>query len=199
MPEPPVTRLSQLPPVSILIPLSGKDFEAYDNYVSFCRQDYPDYQLVFGVNHPEDSSIPVIRQLMIDFPEKDIALVIDPGTIGENPKVNNLQNMLGKARHEVLVLVDSDIRVDADYLATVVSELADERIGMVTCLYRAGKAPNLAAKIEAVRHHDGICPGRAGGVAAGRRFLCSGSNHCHDQERPGGHRRIPGGCRLSGG
>jgi ceramide glucosyltransferase len=148
--RPRVSRPSQLPPVSILIPLSGKDSEAYHNYVSFCRQDYPDYQIVFGVNHADDSSIPVIRKLIADCPTNDIALVIDPGVIGQNPKVNNLNNMLKEAKHELLVLVDSDIRVDAAYLATVVSELAEAPVGLVTCLYRAGKAPNMAARIEAV-------------------------------------------------
>ena len=157
--RPPVKRLSQFPPVSILIPLSGKDFEAYENYASFCRQDYPDFQIVFGVNGEDDSSIPVIRQLIADFPEKDITLVIDPGAIGTNPKVNNLQNMLGKARHQVLVLVDSDIRVGAGYLKAIVSELVGERIGMITCLYRAGKAPGLAAKIEAVGITTEFAPG----------------------------------------
>lgn len=157
--RPSANRPPRLPPVSILIPLSGKDFEAYDNYVSFCRQDYPEYQLVFGVNHADDSSIPVIRQLMADFPENEITLVVDSGAIGNNPKVNNLQNMLGKARHEVLVLVDSDIRVKREYLTTVVSELAEEGIGLVTCLYRAGKASNLAAKIEAIGITAEFAPG----------------------------------------
>ncbi len=157
--RPPADRPPRLPPVSILIPLSGKDFEAYDNYVSFCRQDYPEYQLVFGVNHAEDSSIPVIRRLMADFPENEITLVVDSGTIGSNPKVNNLQNMLTKARHEVLVLVDSDIRVNRDYLTAVVSELATDETGLVTCLYRAGKASNLAAKIEALGITAEFAPG----------------------------------------
>ena len=157
--RPPVNKLTPLPPVSILIPLSGKDFEAYENYVSFCRQDYPDCQIVFGVNGENDSSIPVIRKLMTEYPDTDIALVIDATVIGENPKVNNLNNMLGKAKHEVLVLVDSDIRVEPQYLAGIVSELADERTGMVTCLYRAGKAPNFAAKLEAIGITGEFAPG----------------------------------------
>ena len=152
-------RRSPLPPVSIMIPLYGKDFEAYENYVSFCRQDYSDYQIVFGVNNQRDSSIPVIRKLIADFPDKDITLVIDAGVIGQNPKVNNLNNMLKMAKHDVLVLVDSDIRVAADYLARVVSELANERVGLVTCLYRAGKAPNFAAKLEAVGITGEFAPG----------------------------------------
>jgi ceramide glucosyltransferase len=154
-----VTTGSPVPPASIMIPLCGKDFEAYENYASFCLQDYSDYQIVFGVNDHADSSIPVIRRLMADFPQKDITLVIETGTIGENPKVNNLHNMLGKAKHEVIVLVDSDIRVRADYLTSVVSELADDRVGLVTCLYRAGEAPNLAAKLEAVGITAEFAPG----------------------------------------
>ncbi len=157
--RPPVTRSAPLPPASIMIPLYGKDFEAYENYVSFCRQNYPDYQIIFGVQSEQDSSIPVVRKLVAGFPATDIALVIDAGVIGENPKVNNLNNMLKVAKHEVIVLVDSDIRVTADYLATVVSELADERVGLVTCLYRAGRAPNLAAKLEAVGITGEFAPG----------------------------------------
>ncbi len=157
--RPPVSKLAQFPPASIMIPLCGKDFEAYENYVSFCLQNYPDYQIIFGVQNEDDSSIPVIRRLIADFPEKDITLVIDAGVIGENPKVSNLNNMLKAAKHEVIVLVDSDIRVEADYLASVVAELAEERVGLVTCLYRAGKAPNLAAKLEAIGITGEFAPG----------------------------------------
>ena len=157
--RPAVTKRSQAPPASIMIPVYGKDFEAYENYVSFCLQDYSDYQIVFGVNNRMDSSIPVIRRLMADFPHQDITLVIDGGAIGENPKVNNLHNMLKKAKHEVIVLVDSDIRVRADYLGSIVSELAEERVGLVTCLYRAGEAPNFAARLEALGITGEFAPG----------------------------------------
>jgi ceramide glucosyltransferase len=150
---------SSLPPATIMIPLCGKDFEAYENYASFCLLDYPDYQIVFGVTDSEDSSIPVIRKLKDEFPDRDIVLVIDDGAIGENPKVNNLNNMLGKARHEVIILVDSDVRVEADYLRCIVSELGDEGVAAVTCLYRAGKAPNRAAKFEAVGITGEFAPG----------------------------------------
>jgi ceramide glucosyltransferase len=142
-----------------MIPLCGKDFEAYENYASFCRQDYPNYQIVFGVNTEGDSSIPIIRKLKSDFPDKDIDLVIDGRAIGENPKVNNLNNMYRKAKHDVIVLVDSDVRVEADYLLSVISELMKEQAGLVTCLYRAGEAPNLAAKIEAVGITGEFAPG----------------------------------------
>jgi ceramide glucosyltransferase len=157
--RPVISNRPEVPPASIMIPLCGKDFGAYENYVSFCLQDYSDYQIVFGVKDQADSSIPAIHRLMADFPQKDITLVISESSIGENPKVNNLHNMLKRARHEVIVLVDSDIRVKTDYLASIVPELADERVGLVTCLYRAGEAPNLAAKLEALGITGEFAPG----------------------------------------
>ncbi len=157
--QPSVDKRFQGPPVSIMIPLCGKDFEAYENYVSFCLQDYSDYQIVFGVSDETDSSIPVIRRLMANFSRKDITLVSDAAAIGENPKVNNLHNMLKKAKHELIVLVDSDIRVQADYLASIVPEFTDERVGLVTCLYRAGAAPDFASKIEAMGITAEFAPG----------------------------------------
>jgi ceramide glucosyltransferase len=142
-----------------MIPLCGKDFEAYQNYASFCLQDYPDYQIVFGVNSEDDSSIPVIQELIHDFPDKHIDLVIDGSAIGENPKVNNLNNMVRMAKHEVIVLVDSDVRVEASYLTKIVTELTEDGVSLVTCLYRAGEAPNLAAKLEAVGITGEFAPG----------------------------------------
>src|SRR3989304_1988192 len=125
------------PPVSVLVPLCGEDAEAYDNFSSLCSQEYPDYQIVFGVRDSLDPVIKVIRQLEHDFPGRDIQLVISDATIGENPKVSNLQNILARAKHEYLEIVDSDIRVGKDYLSAVVPCLEDQRIGLVTCLYRS--------------------------------------------------------------
>jgi ceramide glucosyltransferase len=152
------------PPATLLVPLCGSDFKAYENYASFCRQEYPVYQIVFGVQDPEDSSIEVIRKLMADFPQADVELMIDCRCIGVNPKVNNLHNMLAKAKYDVLVIVDSDIRVKPDYLATLIPPTQDERIGLVTTFYRAGEAPSFAAKLEAL----GITSEFAPGVLAAR-------------------------------
>jgi len=106
----------KLLPVSIMIPLHGADFDAYDNYARFCRQDYPRYQIVFGVREARDSSVPIVHQLIADFPDRDIDLVISEKTIGTNLKVSNLQNMLERVKYEQIVIVDSDIRVGGDYL-----------------------------------------------------------------------------------
>jgi len=139
-----------LAPATIMIPLHGADFKAYQNYAGFCRQDYPEYQIVFGVRDPGDSSIPIVQKLIEDFPERDIALVVSDKTIGQNLKVSNLQNMLERVKHERIVIVDSDIRVGREYLRRVLAPLADERVGLVTCLYRAAEAPDFGAQLEAV-------------------------------------------------
>jgi ceramide glucosyltransferase len=137
-------------PVTIMVPLYGADFEAYENYARFCRQDYPEYQIVFGVRDSRDSSIPIVEKLIADFADRDIALVISDRTIGQNLKVSNLQNMLALVKHEQIVIVDSDIRVGRDYLRKVLAPLSDPRVGLVTCLYRAAETPDFAAKLEAV-------------------------------------------------
>jgi ceramide glucosyltransferase len=154
----PPRRFTDLP-VSILIPLCGTDFEAFENHASFCRQDYSTYQIVFGVRDPQDPAIPTVRRLAAEFPRSDIDLVISSDSIGRNPKVDNLQNMLTRAKHELIVLVDSDIRVGPDYLKSIVAPLCDPRVGLVTCLYRAGKAPNPASKLEAVGITGEFAPG----------------------------------------
>ena len=140
----------QWPPVSVMIPLHGADFEAYQNYARFCNQDYPQFQLVFGVREATDSSIPIVEQLKRDFPARDIELVVCGDVMGTNLKVSNLENMRARVRYEHLVIVDSDIRVGRDYLRRVIAELQQEGVGLVTCLYRAGEANDFASKLEAV-------------------------------------------------
>jgi ceramide glucosyltransferase len=155
---------SEFPPATIMVPLSGADFGAYENYSALCRQDYPRYEIVFGVRDPEDSSIPVVEKLKSDFPGIDIELVICPDTIGQNLKVSNLQNMLARATHEHIVIVDSDILAGRDYLRRVLQPLAEDGVGLVTCLYRAAEAPDFAARLEAIgitaEFHPGVLAAR---------------------------------------
>ena len=149
----------ELLPVTIMIPLHGADFKAYQNYARFCRQDYPEYQIVFGVRDSGDSSIPIVHKLIEDFCDRDIALVVSDKTIGQNLKVSNLQNMLERVKHQRIVIVDSDVRVSSNYLRKVLAPLSDERVGLVTCLYRAAEPPDFAAKLEAVGITSEFTPG----------------------------------------
>lgn len=122
--------------VTVLKPLRGSDAHLYGNLRSFCVQSHPDYQLVFGVRSPDDPAAAVVRRLRSEFPQRDMTLVVNPATHGRNPKVGNLINMLPFARHDWLVLADSDIRVPSDYLVRVTAPLAAPDTGLVTCLYR---------------------------------------------------------------
>ena len=142
--------ISEHLPASILVPLYGADFNAYENYARLCRQDYPEYQIVFGVRDSSDSSIPIVQKLIEDFQNRDVALVISDKTIGQNLKVSNLQNMLAAVKHDRIVILDSDIRVGPNHLRKLMAPLTDARVGLVTCLYRAAEAPDFGARLEAV-------------------------------------------------
>ena len=133
-----------------MIPLCGEEPEAYRNYAPYCRQDYPEYQIVFGVRDPQDPSVPIVRQLITDFPKVDISLIVSSRTIGTNLKVSNLENMLAAVKHEYIVIVDSDIRVGTDYLRTIIPPLSDQGVGLVTCPYRSSRAVNLPSRLESL-------------------------------------------------
>lgn len=136
------------PPATIFKPVRGADAEAYENFASFCQQDYPQFQIVFGVREADDPAVPIIKKLIADFPARDIELVISDREWGFNAKVSNLQNCFAKAKHDTLLIVDSDIRVEPDYLRQVVAPLQQEKVGMVTCLYRGTNARTFAALLE---------------------------------------------------
>ena len=141
------------PPVSILKPIKGLDAQAYQNFASFCRQEYGTYELLFGVADPDDPVIPLIERLRRDFPSSNIRLfVIEPS--GANRKASLLHHLSEQARYETLVVSDSDMRVTPDYLRRVVAPLADERVGLVTCPYLGIMALNLTAGLEAL--HMGV-------------------------------------------
>jgi len=140
----------ELLPASIMVPLYGADFKGYQNYARLCQQDYPEYQIVFGVRDALDSSVPIVQKLIEDFPERDITLVVSDKMLGQNLKVGNLQNMLASVKHERIVILDSDIRVSQDHLRKVLGPLSSNQVGLVTCLYRAAGAPDFGARLEAV-------------------------------------------------
>ncbi len=138
------------PGVSILKPVKGMDEGSYDNFASFCRQNHDGaLQLIFAAASPDDQVIPVIRQLMADFPEHDISLVINPAIHGPNYKVSNLINAFPRAKHDIIIVCDSDIRVAGDYLKSVTSHFSDPQVGLVTSLYRTSSVPGVAAALEA--------------------------------------------------
>jgi ceramide glucosyltransferase len=147
-----------LPPVTILKPLKGPDPEIYESFRSHCLQDYPEYEIIFGVSDPDDPALERVQELKAEFPSRRIRLVVCPKILGANVKVSSLAQMLAEARFDHLIVNDSDIRVEPDYLSRVIAPLADSRVGMVTCLYRGVAGPTLGSRLEALGISTDFCP-----------------------------------------
>jgi ceramide glucosyltransferase len=139
-----------IPPVSILKPVRGVDFGSYENFVSFCRQDYPDYEILFAVNDENDAAIPVVKRIIAEFPERNIRLLVGAEEIGANRKVNKLVRLAKEARHEIVAISDGDVRVGPQYLREIVAHFADAKTGAVTSFYRGIAEDNIYANLEAV-------------------------------------------------
>jgi ceramide glucosyltransferase len=167
-------------PISVLKPLHGEDSALLDNLRSFCRQDYPVFQIVFGVADPNDAAIAVVRSLMVEFPGHDLSLVVDGTQRGANLKVANLDNMLPSARHDILVIADSDMRVSPDYLAAVTAPLVAPRqagpeTGLVTCLYRGLSKGGLWSDLASLHINHGFLPQAVAAEALGIGAGCFGA------------------------
>ncbi len=139
-----------LPPVSILKPLCGVDDDLYDNLASVCRQAYPRFEVLCGVQDPVDPCIPIVQRLAREFPSAAVQLVVSPPPISGNPKISNLVALERQVQYPILVIADSDIHVGPDYLRRVVRPFQDPAIGAVTCLCRA-RGRGVAGMVETLR------------------------------------------------
>ena len=141
------------PPITILKPLHGDEPQLYENLRSFCEQDYPQYQVIFGARDRYDPALDVARRLVQEFPDADLCVAAgEPAEHCANPKVENLLGMIGKAKHGLLIIVDSDISVGPGYLTSIAEAFSDSHVGAATCLYAgapaaAGIAPQLGTMI----------------------------------------------------
>jgi len=136
--------------VSVLKPLRGTDPEMYESFRSHCLQDYPEYEILFGVSETNDPAIRIVEQLKTEFPQRSITLMVCRDNLGANTKVSNLAQMVREARHEYLVVNDSDIRVEPDYLRRVLAPLDNPKIGLVTCLYRGVANSTWGSRLESL-------------------------------------------------
>lgn len=171
----PRPRPLRLPPVTVLKPLCGVDPGLHENLASFCRQDYPAWQVVFGLQDARDAAIPIVRRLVEEFPAADLELVVESRRYGSNLKIANLRNMLPTARHDILVIADSDMRVGPGYLAEVTEPLHRPDVGLVTCLYRGVPAGGLWSKLACLHVNHGFLPQAVAGAALGAGAGCFGA------------------------
>jgi ceramide glucosyltransferase len=147
------------PPVSILKPVRGLDRETYENYASFCNQDYPEFEILFCVTDSTDAAIPVIEQVIRDFPQRPIRLLVGSQPLGVSDKVNKLCRMAREARHEILLVSDSDVRVEPEFLREVVAPFANPQVGGVTCLYKGLTDGSFGSRMEALGNSADFAPG----------------------------------------
>jgi ceramide glucosyltransferase len=136
------------PPISILKPIHGRDPRFYEAIFSHAAQDYPEFEILFGLTDPDDPALEDIRRLRQEFPRRRIEVVIAP-TDAPNAKVGVLAELARRARYGLLLVNDSDIVVDPGYFKAVTAPLEDPEVGLVTCLYRA-QAESFASSAEAL-------------------------------------------------
>lgn len=138
------------PPISVLKPVRGLDREAYENYGSFCRQDYPEYEVLFGASDADDPAIPVIERVIRDHPERPLRLLIGAPPLGTSSKVNKLCRLVQEARYSLLAISDSDVRVESDYLRQVAAPFRDPQVGAVTALFRGNVNGGILSDLDAM-------------------------------------------------
>ena len=146
------------PAVTILKPICGIEQDMDENLRSFCEQDYPEYQVIFGLHGNDDDAIPVIQKIIEDYTQLDLEMVIDARLHGSNHKVSNLINMFPSAKHEILIVSDSDMRVRKNYLHDVVAPFANTANGAVTCLYSGRTDDGMASKLNAMFINEWFLP-----------------------------------------
>ena len=145
-------------PVSVLKPLRGDDGQLYENLRSFCEQDYPRFEVIFGVEGLHDPAVAVVDRLIREFPHLELRLVVDDRAIGTNRKASNLANIIRQAKHDTFIVADGDMRVGPAYIRTVVATLDDRTVGLVTCLYYGVASRDIASRLNAMFINEWFLP-----------------------------------------
>jgi ceramide glucosyltransferase len=171
-----------LPPVTILKPLCGAEPGLYKDLKSFCEQDYPEYQIIFGVRDESDPACAVARTLAAELHRLPITVVVNSQLHGSNLKVSNLLNMLPYAKHELLVMADSDAFVEPNYLRAVAPPLQDPRVGLITCIYSGVPTPGIWSRLGAMYINDWYVPSVLLAWLFGHQGYVSGQTICIRQQ-----------------
>jgi ceramide glucosyltransferase len=174
-PSSPPSSFSQWPPVTILKPVCGLEKNQEINLRSACLQDYPEFQVVFSVQDPHDPAIPLLRAIQQEFPAR-VSVAVDNLQAGPNGKINNLLGALPQARHDVLVISDSDVRLQPDYLQKIVAPLADSGVGFVCTLYKATSAGRWYERMELLTLNADFIPSVVFAYVSGASKFCLGSS-----------------------
>ena len=154
----PASATHACPPVTVLKPLRGDDGCLLENLRTFCEQDYPECDVIFGIRAADDAAVGTVQRLLRDFRDSRLELVVDDRAIGSNLKISNVANIARRARHETVIVADGDMRVGPDYVRAVVAPLEDPSVGLVTCLYSGVAAGGLASTLGAMFINEWFLP-----------------------------------------
>jgi ceramide glucosyltransferase len=141
---------SRAPGITVLKPVKGLDQESRQCLQSFLTQDYQPYQVLFGVADPFDPVVPLLEELRREAPPGRLEIIFCPEALGHNPKVSTLRQLEPRARYDLLVAADGDVKVGPDFLGCVAAALQEPGAGLVSCPYRAGECYSLGAWLEAL-------------------------------------------------
>ncbi len=166
---------SEWPAVSVLKPVCGVEKNQRENLSSACRQDYPNYQVVFSVQDPGDPALPLLREIQKEFPGR-VSVAVQNIRAGSNGKVNNLLGGLMLARHPVLVISDSDVWCGPEYLKKIIAPLQDPSVALVCTLYRATRAGRWFEKMELLTLNLDFLPSVVFAYVTGASDFCLGSS-----------------------
>ncbi len=167
---------SEWPPVTILKPLCGLEKNQRDNLRSTCLQDYPKFQVLFSVQDPDDPVIPLLKEIQREFGSEKVSVVIENCQAGLNGKINNLLGALPHARYDILVISDSDVYLEANYLKAIIAPLADPNVGCVCTLYKATCADRWFEKMELLTFNADFIPSVIFAHVTGSAKFCLGSS-----------------------
>jgi len=171
---PPRSAFQKWPPVTILKPICGREKNQRANLRSACLQDYPEFQVVFSVQDSNDPVIPLLKEIEREFGPERASVVIKDDRLGPNGKINNLLGGLSRARHDILVISDSDVRLEPDYLKAIVAPLADPEVGCVCTLYKATCADRWFERLELLTFNADFMPSVVFAYVSGASKFCLG-------------------------
>ena len=166
----PIRVAAALPPITLIKPLKGEDLDLRENLVSFITQDYPCFQILFCLASPDDCALSAVTRLKQEYPDADIEVVVSRHRIGYNPKVNNMANAYPFAKYDLLLMSDSDIRVEPDFLKRIAAPFENPAVGLVTSFYQASGARGLWGCMESLSINSHFLPQAACAAGFGMRF-----------------------------
>lgn len=144
----PDTQAAFLPPISILKPLKGLDDNLFDNLASFCTLEYPEYEIIFSLQDHNDPAYKVARKIKDKYPEKNISIIVEKCDLGLNPKVNNLIPAYSASLYDYVLISDSNIMVNRDYLKEIVKHMENSDVGLVSNVIKGVSGSTIGSIFE---------------------------------------------------